>query len=186
MGREYLKNPKTGVVFPKTAVLSKRPDLVPCDEKGRLVLPDQPGIEEHELLLNPANGMVVKWSEELAGVRGLIGVDNDAQAIATMEQLERVAASTSSIAREPNPDAPATESGGADAEPSGEHTQPDNQPDASGPGLELPGDAENWDSMQLKAWAKENLDEVLDGRLSPQALRDQIQVAINNHNQDAA
>ena len=31
----YLKNPKTGVIFPWTPLLARRRDLIPCDEIGR-------------------------------------------------------------------------------------------------------------------------------------------------------
>lgn len=94
MGKEikqFLKNPETGVILPRTDLLVKnRSHYVPCDKHGRpngdgLII--QEAVIVYELLLNPITGEFMEWDETLAKTPGLIGCNSEDEGEALMAFL---------------------------------------------------------------------------------------------------
>lgn len=67
---KFVKNVKTGVVFPLTRVLEKmRKDLIPCTKEGHAIMRDNVDMPN---LYNPFSDVIIQNTEENARIQGLI------------------------------------------------------------------------------------------------------------------
>lgn len=86
--KRFLKNMKTGVIFPFTVTLHEnRPDLLECDENGTLTHTAGPAEQTAPFLLNPVTGAIVAYSPQMGTRLGWVPVQNSDHAEQVMADL---------------------------------------------------------------------------------------------------
>lgn len=184
----YLKNTKTGVVFPETRLLKKmRNDLIPCTKQGIPIAPDN---VDMPMLYNPFTGALLPNTGDNSIIPGLIPCRDKEHAESIKAALMGVGGdasnTTSGLVAPPQEDgekASAEEAEQEDAAPKETQKAATQEPQTESSNLDALRAIDVYaieDKYALRDIAAEHFGEKLSMNKGLETLREQVQVMINS------